>query len=408
VLSLLVVVVVLLALVAATFVLSYDGVRAVALEAGVSVSLARFYPGVLDAALVIACAAALLLRDGKWWARWYAWFAVILIVAVAGATDTVHAMSVSLPHKQTEGVVAAAPWVLVLLAFSLWITILRQSRAGRRPAPPVPAPVLTPAPPVLAVPAPAPAVPAPAVPAPEQTAPVPTGAEPADIDSADAELAGSEAVSAEEGSQDGVAPEFAAQEFGATQLPDERLPTDSPEYRTSADPAERAPVTTHVEEEPAGPADAEAAAPVDEVFEEEPGTNVTTAQAPAELSARPEEPQATAEETPVLPEEAPGSLEEVSGLPAEPEQAAPEDTAAARDEAPAAVRRLARSLDYWDVEEDADYAGPADGGSRAEVRQSLDDDLGPQGPESPSGSATRFRRVRSTPVPPGEETDQDT
>jgi hypothetical protein len=153
-LALLAVVVVLLALVAATFALSYDGVRAIARSAGVPVSLARFYPGVLDAALVIACAAALLLRDGKWWARWYAWIAVIVIIAVAGATDAVHAMNVALPRRQTEGVVAAAPWVLVLLAFSLWLTILRQARAHRAvPGIPVPSPAV----PVPGDPGPAPA-----------------------------------------------------------------------------------------------------------------------------------------------------------------------------------------------------------------------------------------------------------
>ena len=127
--ALLVVVLVLLVLIAATFALSYDGVRAIALSSGVPASMARFYPGVLDAALIIAAAAGLLLRDGTWWARWYAWFAVIAIIAVAGSADALHAMNVVLPRRQAEGIVAAAPWVLVLLAFSLWITILRRPRA---------------------------------------------------------------------------------------------------------------------------------------------------------------------------------------------------------------------------------------------------------------------------------------
>src|SRR5215475_4004698 len=76
--------VVLLALAAATFTLSYTGIHVIALKAGVSPRLARVYPGLLDAALVIA------------------------------------------------GVAAVAPWVLLLLAFSLWLTVIRQSRRRSR------------------------------------------------------------------------------------------------------------------------------------------------------------------------------------------------------------------------------------------------------------------------------------
>lgn len=123
------VVVVVLALAAATFVLSYSGLHAVALQSGVSVRLARVYPATFDAVLVIACAAALTLRDARWWARCYAWFVIVLVVAVVGAADAVHAMHVALQHRTMEGVVAATPWVLALLGFSLMLTILRHSRA---------------------------------------------------------------------------------------------------------------------------------------------------------------------------------------------------------------------------------------------------------------------------------------
>lgn len=123
------VVVVVLALAAATFVLSYSGVHVIALQSGVSARLARVYPATFDAVLVIACAAALMLRGARWWARYYAWLVIVLVVGVMGAADAVHAMNVALPHRQMEGVVAATPWVLVLLGFSLMLTILRHSRA---------------------------------------------------------------------------------------------------------------------------------------------------------------------------------------------------------------------------------------------------------------------------------------
>ena len=48
-----------LVLAAAAFVLSYSGIHAVARQAGVSATLARGYPVIFDALLVIACAAVL-------------------------------------------------------------------------------------------------------------------------------------------------------------------------------------------------------------------------------------------------------------------------------------------------------------------------------------------------------------
>src|SRR5580704_13413798 len=127
------VLVVVLAMAAATFVLSYSGVHAIVLQAGVSPRLARIYPGLFDAVFVIACVAAVMLRDARWWARWYAWLVIILMVAVVGAADVVYAMNVTLRHRTIEGVVAAAPWVLLLLAFSLMLVMLRQSRVQRAP-----------------------------------------------------------------------------------------------------------------------------------------------------------------------------------------------------------------------------------------------------------------------------------
>ena len=119
-----------IAVAAAVFVLSYSGVRAIAVQGGVSTQLARVYPGVFDAVLFIACVSAILLRDGRWWARAWAWFAVVVLLAAIGATDMLHAMSYTLRHRPTEGIVAAAPVVAVLLAFSLLLTLLRQS--GKR------------------------------------------------------------------------------------------------------------------------------------------------------------------------------------------------------------------------------------------------------------------------------------
>jgi hypothetical protein len=123
------VIVVVTAVAAATFVLSYAGVHEVALQAGVAHELARYYPGILDAVLVIACAAAPVLREARWWVRAYAWLAILVVIGVIGVIDAVHAMNVALPHRTAAGVAAVLPWALLLLAFSLWLTILRHLRA---------------------------------------------------------------------------------------------------------------------------------------------------------------------------------------------------------------------------------------------------------------------------------------
>ncbi len=155
---------VVIAVAAATFVFSYDGVHAIALLGGVSEQLARYYPGLFDAVLVIACVAAVMLRDGRWWARLYAWAVVIVLLAAIGTTDVLHAMNYTLRHRPTEGIVAAAPIVAVLLAFSLLLTLLRQSRTHAR-EPIGPAPLDAPAlPATVTVPIALPAAPAAASP----------------------------------------------------------------------------------------------------------------------------------------------------------------------------------------------------------------------------------------------------
>ena len=137
--------VVVLAVAAGTFFLSYPGVHAIARQGGVSGQLARFYPGLFDAVVVIACVAAVMLRDARWWVRCWAWLVAIVVLGAIGATDVLHAMSYGLRQRPTEGVVAAAPVAAVLLAFSLFLTMLRQSRPQPAEAAPSQAPAHGPA-----------------------------------------------------------------------------------------------------------------------------------------------------------------------------------------------------------------------------------------------------------------------
>jgi hypothetical protein len=133
-LAMLTVLVGVLALAAAAFVFSYAPVYDIAHDAGVRPGLARFYPALPDAVLVVACAAALALRGARWWARWLVWLSIIALVALMGAADVVHAIAFKLPRRPVAAAVAVLPWALLLLGFRLWLSVLRHMRSDQRPA----------------------------------------------------------------------------------------------------------------------------------------------------------------------------------------------------------------------------------------------------------------------------------
>jgi hypothetical protein len=115
-------------LAAAAFVLSYAGIHAVALYAGVPPRLARIYPLIFDAMLVVACAAVLSLRGAGLPSRCYAWLSMLGLIVVGAAADTLYATGTRLPHKPTAAVVAIIPWALVLIGFGLLLCMLRHAR----------------------------------------------------------------------------------------------------------------------------------------------------------------------------------------------------------------------------------------------------------------------------------------
>ena len=150
------------ALAAATFVLSYSAIRAVALEAGITPRLARGYPLLLDAMLVIVLAAVLALRGAGLPSRLLAWLTLLVVLAAAAGADALHAAGRRLPHQATAITAAVLPWVLVLIAFVLLLAMLRHARLRRAVSTVQPAPVqfspVQPAPVPTAPPGPGPAV----------------------------------------------------------------------------------------------------------------------------------------------------------------------------------------------------------------------------------------------------------
>jgi hypothetical protein len=121
-------------LAAAAFVLSYSGIHAVALSAGVSPRLARLYPLIFDAMLVVACSAVLALRTAGLPSRCYAWLSLLALLAAVAAADAVNATGTKLPHRPTAAVIAVIPWALVLIGFGLLLAMLRHARKRRTSA----------------------------------------------------------------------------------------------------------------------------------------------------------------------------------------------------------------------------------------------------------------------------------
>ena len=125
--------VVLLAL--AAFLFSYAGVHETALAGGVPRHLARLYPLIIDAIVVLACVAALAFRGAERWLQAYAWLLVVVVFTASGAISAIHAAHVSLPQRPTAVAAAILPWVLLLLGFGLLLSLLRQRRADRHTTP---------------------------------------------------------------------------------------------------------------------------------------------------------------------------------------------------------------------------------------------------------------------------------
>ena len=107
------------ALAAGAFVLSYAGIHAVALQAGISHRLARGYPLIFDVLLVVILAALLALRGAGWPSRVLAWVCLLALLAAAAGADALHAAGRRLPARPAAVTAAILPWALVLIAFVL-------------------------------------------------------------------------------------------------------------------------------------------------------------------------------------------------------------------------------------------------------------------------------------------------
>jgi Protein of unknown function (DUF2637) len=119
---------------AAAFLLSYAGIHQIALQAGVSSTLARLYPLMFDAMLVVTCAAVLALRSAGWGTKLYVWACLLVVLAAVAVGDAMHATGVQLTGQAARAAIAVIPWVLLLMGFGIWLVMLRQWRRARAAA----------------------------------------------------------------------------------------------------------------------------------------------------------------------------------------------------------------------------------------------------------------------------------
>jgi hypothetical protein len=119
------------ALAGAAFVLSYPGIHAFALQAGIGARLARGYPLIFDVLLVVIGAAVLSLRSAGLPSRLLAWICLLALLTAAAGADALHAAGRKLPAQTSAVTAAIVPWALVLIAFALLLAMLRQARLRR-------------------------------------------------------------------------------------------------------------------------------------------------------------------------------------------------------------------------------------------------------------------------------------
>jgi hypothetical protein len=242
-----------LVLAAAAFVLSYSGIHAVARQAGVSATLARGYPVIFDALLVIACAAVLSLRGAGAVSRLYAWLSLVVLLGATAGADALHSTGTTVPHKAAALAAAIIPWILLLIGFGLLLAMMRHFRLQRAAAP-----VLAPLPEARrpAGPQALPAAPAPApIPVPPPPPPAPPVSVPPQAPSEQAEPISAAAPDSDSdrdpGRPEAATDEAVPEEIFAAPSPDQQAPDQQARDQQARD--QQAVPEPAAEPTPAGP-----------------------------------------------------------------------------------------------------------------------------------------------------------
>ncbi|WP_301176155.1 DUF2637 domain-containing protein [Actinomadura geliboluensis] len=171
------------ALAAGAYVLTYAVLRELALAGGVSRRWAPLYPVMADTLVAMTILSLVVTRGARWWTRLLRWALLLALVAGGAALHVQHSVwgYASLPDDAVKAGIAVAPHVMLVIALWLWLTMFKQIRVARPAAENSGAPaetqqrghvkVLEPAAPPLALEAPAETAPEPHAPFPGEQLP---------------------------------------------------------------------------------------------------------------------------------------------------------------------------------------------------------------------------------------------
>ncbi|WP_158642459.1 DUF2637 domain-containing protein [Actinomadura sp. WAC 06369] len=121
------------ALAAGAFALTYDTLRDLAVAGRVDDRWAPVYPAMADALIAVTLLSLVVTRGARWWTRLLRWGLLLLLAAGLAALavqDAVWGLD-ALPGDPVRAGVAVAPHVILVLAVWLWLAMFKQIRVGR-------------------------------------------------------------------------------------------------------------------------------------------------------------------------------------------------------------------------------------------------------------------------------------
>ncbi|TDC74966.1 DUF2637 domain-containing protein, partial [Actinomadura sp. 7K507] len=121
------------ALAAGAYALTYDVIRELALAGGVGSRWAPLYPAMADTLTAMTLLALVITRNARWWTRLLRWALLLLLLAGGAALSVQHSVwgLSSLPGDAVRAGVAVAPHVMLVIAVWLWLTMFKQIRVAR-------------------------------------------------------------------------------------------------------------------------------------------------------------------------------------------------------------------------------------------------------------------------------------
>ncbi|GII34646.1 hypothetical protein [Planotetraspora mira] len=111
--------------------LSFDDLRALAIIGRAEPRLAYLYPTAFDALLALSLVSVPLLRGGRFLVRAQAALVLLALFAAAAAATVATAMEMTFDPESAAIVVALLPWVLLAIGLWLLLLLLKHARASR-------------------------------------------------------------------------------------------------------------------------------------------------------------------------------------------------------------------------------------------------------------------------------------